>query len=134
MNEKIDMSRDLDLVRDILIWKRDGGDPALRPGGENPYRFAYHCQIMEEAGLIAGSVRRGTHPERRGEKIPIGAHVKDICWQGHEFLSAFADEGRWNLLKRSFAKHAVPLLWASIWPAVVRGLGEGWDWLAAMAD
>lgn len=86
------------------LWQKVPGF-TLRPapGGG----FAYHCKIMDQAGLIDANISMGSN---RGQRIPMKAHVAE--------------------LKRVFERDGVPLVWSSIWAVAARGLKEGWQWLA----
>lgn len=90
----------MDLVRKILleIESLPGGfsnDPIKQQGYSND-DIEYHLTIMLEAGLIHGASHN-----RSGHYYPLIIPTR-LTWQGHEFLDACRDEGRWVKAKDVF--------------------------------
>lgn len=65
MSDAHQFARDMDLVREILLWAEKGGIPSARPDVD-PVKLAYHCVIMQEAELIVGSSSLTPRPSRTG--------------------------------------------------------------------
>ena len=90
------MRRDMDLVRQILLaieaesFARSGGRVAVE--GHAAQEMAYHVRLLNEAGLIrAVDVSPFNGPE---DWIPLS-----LTWEGHEFLDACREPGRWEKAK-----------------------------------
>ncbi|MCX6698314.1 MAG: DUF2513 domain-containing protein [Methanomicrobiales archaeon] len=94
------MKRDMDLVRKILleIESLPGGfsNEPIKQQGYSDDEIDYHLTIMLEAGLIYGA----SH-SRSGHYYPLIIPTR-LTWQGHEFLDASRDEGRWVKAKEIF--------------------------------
>ncbi len=91
------MKRDMDLVRKILIRIED--EPSgfvpddLSIEGYTGEQIGYHVLIMIEAGLLDG--QRVTSLSSRS---PVGM-ANRMTWEGHDFLDACREEGRWRKAK-----------------------------------
>jgi hypothetical protein len=100
------MRRNLDLVREILIWME------ARPEGRNVNwkieiegftddEIGYHAYLMNQAGLIIAA--DATPLESASPKwIP-----NMLTWQGHEFLAAVKDDTLWAKAKKDVIRPAV---------------------------
>ncbi len=76
---RIGYAREMDLVRDILIWIENGAKHAEQPSKDDEHRFNYHCQIMEQAGLIKASIF--TFPDDNGIDVPMrGRYRPHLEW------------------------------------------------------
>ena len=89
------MERDMDLARKILLeiekrsWKDSG--TSLKIEGYTDDQVYYHVMLLSEAGLIKAmdcSSREG----------PCW-YPQSLTWQGHEFLDACREAGRWEKAK-----------------------------------
>jgi hypothetical protein len=98
------MKRDMNLVREILIWteSQEHGfvkeDPVIE--GFSKEEINYHVYLMRQAGLVDAEVN--TH---MGDESP-SALLQGLTWYGHDFLSAAKDNTIWKkatntILKRS---------------------------------
>ena len=103
-------ARDMDLVRDILIWMERGAPREERPAKDDDRKFAYHCRIMKDAGLIDAAVIE--EPACRGSliSVPVRANVKSLAWKGHEALDAIRNDTVWQKTKSKIAEHGLPLV------------------------
>ena len=109
------MKRDIDLVRQLLI---EIEQDVEWPGGEciateNATR-SYHLHLLIQAGLLKGS-------ELLAIGVPPRYLIQGLTWQGHEFLAASADPGRWN----NFKKSAGTGLASIPFPVIVKLLTDG---------
>ncbi len=89
------MKREMDLVRSILFALEDapfdGGPLDLEIEGHSEVEVTYHVMLLAEAGLIrAFDFSSDEFPEWRPAYL---------TWQGHEFLNAARDTGRWQKAK-----------------------------------
>lgn len=94
------MKRDLDLVREILMWIEE------QPEGRNvntwkfdlPGRTAkeigYHAYLMHQAGLI---IAYEVTPMESDTPIWLPSM---LTWHGHEFIAAARDNTIWQQAKR----------------------------------
>lgn len=87
------MQRDMELVREILLALErhpDGFAPDdLVIEGYTEDQVAYHAYIMGQAGLI--EVADSTNLGSSGPE----ALIKNMTWEGHEFLDAAREPKRW---------------------------------------
>ena len=86
------MKREMELIRQILleIEKRpyDQGLIDLEIPGYTSSQVSYHVLLLKDAGLIeAIDFSTFAGPDWRPSRL---------TWQGHEFLDASRDEGRWQ--------------------------------------
>ena len=90
------MKRDLDLAREILIAIEDatfnGGPLKLTaPEQYSSEQVTYHIMLLHEAGLIrAFDFSSDEFPDWRPGYL---------TWEGHEFLNAAGESGRWKKAK-----------------------------------
>lgn len=92
------MRRDLDLVREILMWMEglpEGSAANQRPDIPNRTQeeIAYHAHLMGQAGLITIADIGGAFA------VTPQAMPLSITWQGYEFLDAAKDSGLWAKAK-----------------------------------
>lgn len=95
------MRRDMDLVRELVLWLEAKNDRELRKpyqitiNGYNSDEINYHLVRMYEAELIADeALRSKSTPERLIEVWPF-----DLTWQGHEFADSVRDADIWAQTK-----------------------------------
>ena len=96
------MKRDMNLVREILVWaeKQEHGIISKNPEieGYSEEEIGYHVYLMNQAGLV-----RAHDMTARGEKSP-NALLLELTWNGHEFLSAAKDDTIWMKAKNTLFK------------------------------
>jgi YD repeat-containing protein len=89
------MKRDMDLVRKILLAfdeNRSGFAPRpLTIDGYTDEEVGYHVLLMDEAGLLVGKEVTSSSGSKSPSAIPIR-----MTWDGHDFLDAARDAGRWS--------------------------------------
>lgn len=88
------MKRNMELVRLLLM--RSEGDAEAEKATEqfSVEERAYHVQLLIDAGLVEGFVRRGPKAEF------TGAAVSRLTWAGHDFLQSIRDDSLWNKAKK----------------------------------
>lgn len=95
------MARDVELIREILL-RIDDSAAAVTVGSGQALDWApllargyalssiyYHVELLHEAGLI-----------RADELVPGQWWPERLTWEGHEFVDAARDPGRWNAVRR----------------------------------
>ncbi len=93
------MKRDMDLARRILLAIEadstvTGGDFGipLEFEGVPQETISYHVKLLERAGLI-----EATDLSDSGEFLWM---AQGLTWEGHEFLDAARESGRWEKAKQ----------------------------------
>jgi len=91
------MKRDLNLVREILLWATEqvnagfSENPTLQ--GYTDEQIGYHVHIMEQAGLVAAT--DSTMLDGPGPS----AILRSLTWEGHDFIDAARDDTVWGKVK-----------------------------------
>ena len=87
------MKRDMDLIRDILLWleEHNHGSPDIPERTEQ--EIGYHCYLLEQAGFITAADASALEDDVP-QAIPLS-----ISWQGHEFLDASRDKSIWKTVR-----------------------------------
>lgn len=80
------MKRDVDLVRDILLWIEAGHSDIKSDVTANRDIINHQVQMMIEDGLLSG------------QEINEGQWQIDLTWKGHELLELIRD--RWDTIKQ----------------------------------
>lgn len=95
------MKRDMDLVRQLLLYFEEKPNPAcVKPNeieiaGYVSLTIHYHVLLLCEAGLLTCErTSSSTTPERLVDALPFG-----LSWAGHEFLDASRDDSIWSKAK-----------------------------------
>ncbi|MBY0483463.1 DUF2513 domain-containing protein [Nitrosomonas sp.] len=95
------MKRDLNLVREILLWAEDHKDAKIH---EKPpikdytdAQIYYHIHIMSQAGLVYAleSTEMSRNPQ---------VTLVSVTWAGHDFLSAARDDVLWKKAMKTVLK------------------------------
>jgi hypothetical protein len=68
--------------------------PVGQISGIDPASFAFHAQILEEAGLVTAAIHGG------GKSISTSAFIYRLTWDGHDFADSISDDTIWNKAKR----------------------------------
>lgn len=100
------MKRDLDLVRDLLLYFEAKTETAgiqssdVLIDGYDETQISLHLNIMAEAGLlICEPFRSSTNPDRF-----IRTFVFDLSWEGHEYLDTIRDPKIWKGTKSALGR------------------------------
>jgi hypothetical protein len=91
------MKRDMELVRAILQ-KIESDDGNLDVEGCSLAQFLYHCELLEEAGLIVAQFVRD------GQGEPAGVRVQRLTNAGHDFLDASRSDTVWKKFRAATLK------------------------------
>lgn len=101
-------ARDLELIREILIWMESGAPDNSQPSADDEKRFAYHCQLMDEIQLIKAAIM--TRPGNNGMMEAQRAVVQKLLWKGQETLEAMRNDTVWNKTKAVMTDKGIPAL------------------------
>ena len=86
------MKRDMDLIREILLWMEGEGNGAFLPTEfpplANPQVLMEHLQILKSGGLLETAGKFGVR----------------ISWEGHEFVDKVRDPEIWQKTKDGASK------------------------------
>lgn len=92
----IDVKRDMDLVRRILldVQAKTSLEPELiKIDGRDDAVVGRHIEMLFDAGYLEG-IEHSTMASRYRDVL-----VKDLSWEGHEFVGAIFKEELWEKLK-----------------------------------
>jgi hypothetical protein len=91
------MKRDMDLIRELLLWIEeppDGADTAsdlenaVAATGRDPTECSYNITLLLDAGFIIGQ-----------PSVGYDFYIERMTWQGHEFLDTVRDPEVWKKTK-----------------------------------
>jgi hypothetical protein len=89
------MKRDLELIRDILLFLENDKSPfdwkTGIKGTEDRVKYFYHIKILTQAGFIESI-------DMSSKSDPDWAPIS-LTWQGHEFLDAAKNDNAWKKIK-----------------------------------
>lgn len=93
----IDMKRDMDLIRAMLLAIESDPHPyapKIEIEGYTQEQIDYHAILLGEAGLAK------VHEIRLEEShTPVATTVERLTWAGHEFLDSAREKQTWNQAK-----------------------------------
>ena len=120
------MKRDMDLVRLILLEieerYRSTAIYNLTIDGYDTETVAYHCKILDEAGLI--SDYKAKYADNEIYVFGVGP----LTWDGNDFLEKIRDDSRWKKVKDTISQKGLPLAIdtiKSIANAIISAAAEG---------
>ena len=108
------MTRNMDLIREILIRMRDhehGYAPKMSIEGYSDEEISFHCYLLHDAGLIdafVGTTMSSTSPD---------AVPRSLTWAGYEFIENAYDQKIWNESKEVMQKVGAASF--SVWTSVL---------------
>jgi len=88
------MKRNFELIRKLLL-DFEGEEVDLSPFTEQ--QILYHKALLIEFGLAEGP--KPHYSSREYSEIPDKVTIRKLTWEGHDFLNAIRDEGRWQKVK-----------------------------------
>ncbi|OCZ52204.1 DUF2513 domain-containing protein [Dehalobacter sp. TeCB1] len=124
------MKRDMDLIRKILLAIEDQFVDVvlynLEIEGYDLKTVAYHCKILNDAGLVSD------YGSQYGDGELLSFGVSSLTWEGHEFLDKIRDNNVWNKTKEVMTEKGIPFVLdavkqiaSSIVSAMVEGAIKG---------
>ena len=116
------MKRDWDLVRDILL-RTESLAPieslTLRDFDEDKkYLVAYHVKMLTDSGILHSIVSNNIGDQ------PTQFHVRELTWEGHEFLDSIRVERTWKKVK-DFVKDKGGVMTFDVIKAVAANIIKG---------
>lgn len=98
----------MDLVRVILLKIEEEhagvGLANLEVEGYDRAIVAYHCQLLEEAGLVSSCI------VRYADDSAFFFSVGGLTWEGADYLDKVRDDSVWAKTKNLAAEKGVPLV------------------------
>ena len=117
------MTRDMDLVRSIMLEIEEHQDPGspvrLKAEGYSPEQVAGHVRLLVEAGLI-DAVNFSTLGR-------VDWRPKTLTWAGHEFLDATRNNTVWQKVKAEIKDRGVTLPFQLIQELAMRVAAKVYD-------
>lgn len=118
------MKRDVDLVRDLLLYIEDKFDPSEGPlqfdrkhlpenltDTHNPAEVLRHVELLWEAGLIDVYIPEGHDDIQRTEEgIAVSISVGGLTHDGHDFVGNIREESTWKQTKEKAESIALDVL------------------------
>jgi len=92
------MHRDMDVIRKIVLAVRSAPDAVSSVDGITKQDFAYHAQLLDEAGLISAAI------QGQGKRIAETAVIFRLTWAGQDFADSIIDDTLWNKAKENIIK------------------------------
>lgn len=126
------MKRDMDLIRRIMLRIEEKADlkhEIMTIEGEDEERVGHHIDMLYKSGFIDGL-------RHQPMSSPFGiVMVKDLSWDGHEFIAALRNDTVFGRLKETFTPAElsstslkviaeVSLEMTKVWMKQKLGLGE----------
>ena len=94
------MKRNMDIIRAIALETRNSNSSVNSVPEVSTEDFAFHAQLMEEAGLIHAAIQGDKRTAR-------AAVIFRLTWLGHDFADSVIDDTVWNKAKENVIKPAV---------------------------
>lgn len=88
------MRREMDVIRDIALAVSAAPASVSALDGLSNEIFAFHAQLMEEAGLVQAALL----PD--GKRVATTALIFRLTWTGHEFADSVRDPKIWAETKK----------------------------------
>lgn len=115
------MQRDMDLIRKVVL-AAEAGPPFPKIEGYTEDAIKYHQMLAIQHGLLDGAVLKvHTHPT----EIPGAVVIKDVTWEGHDFIDAIREDTNWTKVKSFLADAGKQLTIETVKFAVLRLYGPG---------
>ena len=100
------MKRDMELVRLILLKIEEEYSSTaisnLNISGYDMETVAYHCKILNEAGLISD------YGARYADNSLRSFGVGSLTWEGNDFLDKIRDNSQWKKVKDVIVQKGLP--------------------------
>ncbi|MHB1187577.1 DUF2513 domain-containing protein [Thiobacillus sp.] len=87
--------RDMELCRKIMLAAVNGNRNSVIDGYTDDV-IKYNQRLLIDKGYLKGSVLKNSDKDT---DIPANVYVKEVTWEGHDFIDAIADESNWSKVK-----------------------------------
>lgn len=95
------MKRDMNLVREILLWATDQPDYGFRENpcfpGYTDEQVGHHIYLMAQAGLVEAEEVTMT------DSLSPVSVLLAVTWAGHDFIDVARDGSLWNKAMKKLA-------------------------------
>lgn len=112
------MRRDMDLVREILIYaaeKPDAKPSDYRAFGDHSADMVmYHIDLLVDAGLLDGVKGGLSDYGNSGFGIVHGSQIGNLTWDGQEFVAAAKDSTIWEKAMTHVVKPAAGFTFTAV--------------------
>ena len=125
------MKRNWEVIREILIKleelpNTDSGLQLSDFPSEKAYEYAYHVELLIEAGIVEGQMSKAAGPG------PAHFFAHRLTWTGHEFLDSVRSSTVWSKTKKAFAAKGIEMTFdlvksvaTDISVSLLRGIASG---------
>ena len=96
------MTRNMDVIRKIILAVADSQDTVKAVKGISDDDFKYHAMLLKDANLIKGVIAMALGPGNN--IIPDHAMIRDLTWAGHDFADAIKNDDIWAKTKDKITK------------------------------
>lgn len=87
------MKRDMEIIRDIVLAVSAASAPLSSLEGLPDEAFAFHAQLLEEAGLLEAAIMPAD------KRIATDAMIHRLTWEGHDFADSVRSPEVWDKTK-----------------------------------
>lgn len=89
------MKRNMDLVKAIMI-KAENDDYGVKIEGYDKNEILFHQKLLIDASFLDGTTHSNSES---GRPVVDAVFVKEITWQGYDFLEVLKDDKKFTYLK-----------------------------------
>jgi hypothetical protein len=89
------MKRDMDLIKSIMI-KAENDDFSNNIENYTKQEVLNHQKLLIDVGYLEGIVKSST---LQGKKVVILVTIREITWQGYDFLEILKDDKKFEYIK-----------------------------------
>ena len=117
------MKRDMELIRRIMLRIEEKSDlkhEIITLEDEDEERAGHHIDMLYQSGFING-VRNATYSRPYAQIL-----VKDLSWEGHEFLAALKNETVLGQIRQALTPIELATVPLTILASVAAELGKEW--------
>ena len=119
------MIRDMDLIRKILLTveaRPDAIPEAVKMDDVDALTLHRHVEMLYRAGFLEAHSPFSIYDQTGVVKV----FVRDLTWNGHDFLSAIKNDGVWSKIKQSFSAQELASLPFDVLKSVGISLVGAW--------
>jgi hypothetical protein len=120
---RLRVQRDWDLIRSVMhaVQAKGHARPELvTVEGVEPWLVQRHVEMLDEAGFLASVGRQ------KDDDGVVWIMVRDLSWDGHDFIGSLDNEGVWSKVKQTFSAKELATLPLTIVREVAMKLFLAW--------